>query len=301
VVGASVSDPKQPRIENAPEPDRAVRFSLLYRGHRFELRPGTLMLGRGAGCQLVLDDALVSRKHAQIVVKPEGAVLEDLGSVNGVFVNGERVSGNRPLRDGDRIVIGQQEIVVFAAATPSLLPESPTTRLSADTLVGASRDELMLAVPNLGASSQESEATHQGDALALLGGVVDKMLAMGRGEESERVIGSYLRSFLVTARKSRSAERESAEKAVAYAVKLASATKRAEWAEYPFELFQVLARPLPTAVVDQLYTVLRQVPSVRVSLIRDYVSTLRAAADRFGPADRFLLQRIEGLERLASA
>lgn len=292
--------PKQPPPAAPAQKDEPVaRFSLLFRGHRFELTPGTMLVGRGAGCQLIIDDALVSRRHAKIHVSPGSAVLEDLGSVNGVFINGERLSGSRPLRDGDRIVIGQQEILVFATRAVSLLPESPTARLNADTLVGASREQLLGLTS--GAEGLEAEPTHQGDAIELLGGVVDKMLAMGRGEEAERVIAAYLRTYLSKVRKSRSATPEVAEKAARYAVKLAAATRRAEWAEFPFELYHVLVRPMPAAVVDHLYTVLRQVPSVRVSLIRDYVAGLRSVADRFGPADRFLLQRIAGLERLVSA
>ena len=179
------------------------------------------------------------------------------------------------------------------------MPESPTARLNADTLVGATREQLLGL--SGGGESLEAEPTHQGDALELLGGVVDKMLAMNRGEEAERVLASFLKSYLANVRKARTAAPEVAEKAARYAVKLAAVTRRAQWAEYPFELYHVVVRPMPAAVVDHLYTVLRQVPDVRVSLIRDYVASLRSAADRFGPADRFLVQRIAGLERLASA
>jgi pSer/pThr/pTyr-binding forkhead associated (FHA) protein len=293
-----VTDPRRtdPVVRELESAERPVRFSLLYRGHRFELKPGTVVIGRGTGCQLVLDDALVSRKHAELEVTAGAAVLVDLGSVNGVFVNGIRVQGRRPLVDGDKLVIGQQEVTIFAAVNPSLLPESPTGRLSADTLVGL--ESPLLKQP---AVSDESEATHQGDALGLLGGVVDKVLALGRGEEAERIIGPYLRNYLATAQKAQTTTPEAAEKAVAYAVKLASATRKGEWVDYAFALYTVCKRPLPGAVVEQLYTVLRQVSGVNISLLRGYVAVLRSVSARLGPNERFLAQRIEGLERLASA
>lgn len=285
-----------PVVREREPSDRVVRFSLLYRGHRFELRPGTLVIGRGTGCQLVLDDALVSRKHAEIEVTPTTAVLVDLGSVNGVFINGVRVSGRRPLVDGDKLVIGQQEITLFAAVAPSLLPESPTGRLSADTLVG-----LESPLAPAAKAADESESTHQGDALALLGGVVDKVLALGRGDEAERIIGPYLRNYLTTSQKAQSATTEAAEKAVFYAMKLAVATRKGEWIDYVFALYSICKRPLPGPVVEQLYTVLRQVSGVNINVLRDYVAVLRGVSARLGPNERFLAQRIEGLERLASA
>jgi hypothetical protein len=298
MVSGSVSDGRRthPVVKELEEHERPVRYSIVYRGHRFELRPGKLVIGRGTGCQLVLDDALVSRKHAEIDVTPRSAELVDLGSVNGVFVNGVRVDGKQPLSDGDRVVIGQQEISVFAAVTPSLLPESPTARISADTLVGL---ESPLALPK--APSDEAEPTHQGDALALLGGVVDKVLALGRGDEGERILGPYLRNYLATAQRTGSVSSEGAEKAVAYALKLAMATRRGEWVDYSFALYTVCRRPLPGPVVDQLYTVLRQASGANLSVLRDYVAVLRSVSTQLSPNERFVAQRIEGLERLASA
>jgi hypothetical protein len=285
-----------PLIIDPDAPASPVRFSILYRGHRFELRPGTLLLGRGTACQLVLDDPLVSRKHAQIQVDERQAVLEDLGSVNGVYVNGDRVEGSRVLADGDRIVIGHQELTLFAASGRRMPPESPTARLNADTLVGLDAQAM------IGETRQgESEATHQGDALALLGGVVDKVLALGRGEEAERIIGSYLRNYLTTVQNQGFTGSDSAEKAVGYAVKLAAATKKGEWVDYGFRLYSVTQKPLPGPIVEQLYRVIRQVSGANLDVLRDYVEILRSVSARLGPNERFLAQRIEGLVRLASA
>lgn len=284
----------EPMMKDPVISEGSVRFSLVYRGHRFELRPGTLVIGRGTGCQLVLDDALVSRKHAEVEVSEGRATLVDLGSVNGAFVNGIRVNGRQSLADGDKIMIGQQEISVVAIHAPSLLPESPTGRLSAETLVGI---ESPIAIQ--ARRDDESEPTHQGDALTLLGGVVDKVLALGRGDEAERIIGPYLRNYLAAAQKANAASAEAAEKAVGYAMKLAAATRKGEWIDYAFALYTVCKRPLPGAVVEQLYTLMRQASSVNLSLLRDYVAVLRSVSARLGPNERFLAQRIEGLERLA--
>ena len=70
-----------------------VRFWLEYQGHTLELRSGAVVVGRSSSCHIVLDDGLVSRRHAQFVVTAKTAVIEDFGSVNGVYVNGERITG----------------------------------------------------------------------------------------------------------------------------------------------------------------------------------------------------------------
>ena len=58
-----------PRMDQAQEPARnAQRFWLEYQGRTFELRPGEILIGRSSNCHLVLDDGLVSRRHAQIVI-----------------------------------------------------------------------------------------------------------------------------------------------------------------------------------------------------------------------------------------
>ena len=88
-----------------------VRFWLEYQGHSLELRAGAVVVGRSSSCHVVLDDGLVSRRHAQFLVTAKVAAVEDFGSVNGVFVNGERISGQCPLRDGDRVQIGKQDFL----------------------------------------------------------------------------------------------------------------------------------------------------------------------------------------------
>jgi pSer/pThr/pTyr-binding forkhead associated (FHA) protein len=65
----------------------------------------TLRVGRSPACDIVLDDVSVSRRHAVIVHRGGRAVILDDRSLNGVFVNGERV-GEAALSDGDGIAIG---------------------------------------------------------------------------------------------------------------------------------------------------------------------------------------------------
>jgi hypothetical protein len=63
-------------------------------------------IGRAAGCELQIEAGSVSRHHALILVGPREAIIEDLNSTNGIFVNGRKVS-RQPLSDGDAVTIGE--------------------------------------------------------------------------------------------------------------------------------------------------------------------------------------------------
>jgi pSer/pThr/pTyr-binding forkhead associated (FHA) protein len=277
------------------------RFVLERRGGRISLRPGSILLGRSNDCQLVLDDSLVSRKHALLVVKTDEVRIKDLGSANGVYVNGARIQDSVQLRAGDRVVIGQEEMVLQVSSFSVQEPASRSRRMLAETLHGDPAQVLVQTSPSSPVPSvraDDSEATQHGQALDLLGGVAEKVLALGRGEEAERILSNSLQTLLQKAKEADGIELEAAEKAAHYATKLAAATGKGRWIDYSIELFALQKRPLPGAVIDQLYAILRNTSGVSLSLFREYVETLHAAQGRFGPNDRFLAHRIEGLERL---
>ncbi|HEY3866110.1 MAG TPA: DUF3662 and FHA domain-containing protein [Solirubrobacteraceae bacterium] len=90
---------------------RAARALLAVGGRRLIVPPGGGTIGRSRECEIVLDDAGASRRHAEIRPEPAGWALRDLASTNGVRVNGRAVHGTQPLRQGDRVEIGSTEIV----------------------------------------------------------------------------------------------------------------------------------------------------------------------------------------------
>ena len=65
-------------------------------------------------------------------------------------------------------------------------------------------------------------------------------------------------------------------------------------------LFTAVHRPIPAPLVDELHVVLRKTTAIDLASLRAYVDLLREGSTAFGPAERFLIQRIEGLERLAA-
>lgn len=73
----------------------------------YDLDQPVIRIGRVAGMDIQIDDVSISRRQAEIQQDGDHWVVRDIGSSNGTFVNGERLAGDRPLKAGDEIAIGQ--------------------------------------------------------------------------------------------------------------------------------------------------------------------------------------------------
>lgn len=81
-------------------------------GSRFELSNDITRLGRHPDSEIFLDDITVSRRHAEVQRTAEGYAIADSGSLNGTYVNQERVD-RATLRHGDEVQIGKFRLVFF--------------------------------------------------------------------------------------------------------------------------------------------------------------------------------------------
>jgi pSer/pThr/pTyr-binding forkhead associated (FHA) protein len=82
-------------------------------GARFALTDVVTQLGRHPDSEISLDDITVSRRHAEIERTTSGYVVRDAGSLNGTYVNQQRIDGATPLRHGDEVQIGKFRLVFF--------------------------------------------------------------------------------------------------------------------------------------------------------------------------------------------
>lgn len=116
VIGAQEADALRARYEPVVRVPRARLLVLdspaLQAGSMLEVAAPT-RLGRGGENAVRLDgDEFVSTRHALLEPRPDGLWVEDLGSTNGTFVNGARVTSARLLRTGDVLRIGQTDLRV---------------------------------------------------------------------------------------------------------------------------------------------------------------------------------------------
>ncbi|MDD9943893.1 MAG: DUF4388 domain-containing protein [Myxococcales bacterium] len=104
----------------------AMRFiSGKYQGGEFPLPPNSeIVVGRSSDLDMVLVEDMVSRRHAKIMVNGDKVSIQDLGSTNGTFVNGERIK-QVELSDGDRVLIGTSIIkLVTSDMAAAIAPDS---------------------------------------------------------------------------------------------------------------------------------------------------------------------------------
>ena len=275
-----------------------MRFRLRYLQHDLELNEGTFAVGRNASCQLSLDDPLVSRRHAIFELQGGGVTIEDLNSRNGVIVNGHRIETKVNLNVGDRILIGSQELTLLAAREGVNATGGGVGKM---TLPKMKLNTPSSGFPNVSIDSDpEPSMVRRADQFKLLSGVAEKALAMGKAGEAERLLASALADVIEATRAGRPLPPTLVDQAAKFSAKLATATGTGGWADYVIELYAAQKRPCPAHVIDELYNAMRKVTAVDLNRLRGYVAMLRQSLPRYGPAERFLFQRLEGLERLAA-
>jgi pSer/pThr/pTyr-binding forkhead associated (FHA) protein len=84
-------------------------------GTVYALEGDQLNIGRDSSNEIPVNDAEVSRRHARLTFQGGKFVLEDMGSTNGTFVNGQRLTGPRVLKSGEVISLGEQIVFVYEA------------------------------------------------------------------------------------------------------------------------------------------------------------------------------------------
>jgi pSer/pThr/pTyr-binding forkhead associated (FHA) protein len=262
-----------------------VRCWIRLGAHDIELRIGETLIGRHDSCHVVLDDALASRRHAALRFDGKSVLIEDLGSVNGVLVNGKRIRNSQTLVDGDEIKLGNQQLSIQLGASAGARPSRNK--------VGATT---MARVPEP-PSGNFDEMTLVRDAatLGVLANAGSKALLLGNGEHAEALVSKSLLTMMEHVRLGRNVDHDTMETAACQALKLAQATRKASWLDYTVSLYSISDRVTPGTVVELLYETVKQTPDFEIDALRVYVARLTSRQESMPPAERFLVRRLEGL------
>src|SRR5687768_15511472 len=102
-------------MQSSPPRAEVTVHSPLFSPFRQPLQDSPVSIGRASECSIPIKDRYLSRRHAEIVAVDGSWLLKDLGSVNGTYLNGSRVQRDTPLKGGDRIRLGDTEIVFETA------------------------------------------------------------------------------------------------------------------------------------------------------------------------------------------
>jgi len=256
-----------------------------------ELRSGSLLIGRLSECDLVVEDTLVSRMHARVVVNAEGVSLEDLHSTNGVYVNGDRIM-QAALNVGDCAMIGAQELTFVELGTDPAPPRSSLPAPSADGPLEKAK------APDTPRSPEKAVAipiTARAEALDLLGTLARRLANEHKAEQAPRMLGPHLRGILRGASAGLVVPEPLSILASEYALDLAHWTSDSRWLDYVIELHLVTKRLLSAPMLAALQRAERWIGPVNRSLLEYYLTSF---GNRIKELDASEKRRLGVLRRL---
>lgn len=304
------------------------RFRLRYQSTNLEMPLGEFAIGRSSSCNLALADGLVSRKHAVLHIGPDAVVVEDLGSRNGVAVNGIRINSPRRLAHMDRVYIGSQELVLIDAAklreglketadyvvcgTCGAINGSAKRRCGecGRRLTSAAGETLVGTNSRVDSSSHAwgAEDTRTARALDVIAGIASKAIAMGRFEEAERMLMPHLDNILERALAHRplsDSEKDDPDVlfagATSYALQLAQGLKHTKWIDWVFRIHTATGRLMEAETIEALHNLVRNNNYSRPQFLRAYLRVVHNRSSDYGASERFLMRRLEGLEQVVTA
>ena len=82
-------------------------------GEMYKVAGEQMVIGRGQNAEIQIIDEGISRRHARVFVNGQSVLIEDCGSTNGTFLNGQKLGGREVLKDGDKIQVGSTTILKF--------------------------------------------------------------------------------------------------------------------------------------------------------------------------------------------
>ncbi|HVI02536.1 MAG TPA: FHA domain-containing protein [Enhygromyxa sp.] len=218
-----------------------------------KLPEGTLDVGRMADCWLTLDDDLISRYHARFHVSPDRVEVEDLGSRNGTYVNGERLEGKVGLHNADKVRIGR-EVITFVELDGSGVGEEEDHNDALRKTIGPGEDSKFPS---------------------LIGALVEKSLSMGKIKEAERY-ALALTNQLTSAKVE--VDHPTAVSAVGCLIALAEKGAGGIWIDRVFKLHAANRWVMQDAVIKRVRSALDRIPRVPGTGLVDYEAMLRSLA-----------------------
>ena len=238
-----------------------------------------VIVGRAPTCDVIISDPLVSREHALIRIGPNDVFIEDLGSSNGVYVNNVRITEPHQLCDGDRILVGTQELCVFAVTS---------RRQPSSVRVGVLRrsDRRGDPVPS----------TERLDPGSVLVRAAESLLEQGAAHEAEQMLADSLHRTLEAARTGHTLPPTVCADAAHRALSLATALGSGSWFDYAVELHYRAGRCMSIETAGALAEAGLAVSEVDRGLLRDYIAWLNASAASSSEDHEVLARFLESVQ-----
>ena len=275
-------------------------FWLQYGSSQVRLPEGEFTIGRSSSCDFEVSDPLISRRHAVFRVAGDSVTVHDLHSRNGVYVNGERIRAGCELSHEDRVAIGGQELTLLDLRE---WPRHETTALGDNTRSrhDTERSEIPSLISESSIPSSPEESTQQATGFGLATILARKAVALGRYEDAQRLLEPHLIELLARARDGKAIDAARMSEATRFALRLAEGLGERRWVDWVFALHSATLSVPESEAIEALHGVVRGISYRNAESLRVYLETIGARRTALSAPERFLLQRIEGLERVVSA
>jgi hypothetical protein len=288
---------------------RVARYRLRFLLQEFDLPRGITLIGRSLDCQVTIEDPLVSRQHARIVIDDDGPRIEDLGSRNGVKLNGVTIRQTNALKDGDRLRIGTQDLV-FCRVEPVDAAHAKTTgvlRLCANCRLPYPRE--MPACPNCEATEQMDEETLSGSfgaekqrswSVQLLVEALERALLLDRVVDADRLVRratTQIEELAVAGSEVDAAQLASVADA---AMRTSLAGDDPTWSIWSADVYRRLGFVPPKPVLDRLLEVSEKFAGQLNGPVAALAERLGQPGTAVSPEHAEAIARLEQLKRILS-
>lgn len=285
------------------------RFRLRFLLQEFDLPIGEVVIGRSPDCHITIEDPLISRRHAKIVVTATSCTFVDLGSRNGSRINGRYVRGPVVLSDADRIRLGAQELVFFEVGPARRAPRITGAMLFCSHC-GTPFPEGARICPHCGetpTSPAREDDTMSGVivgpprtwVLQLMGEMLERALATHRLAEAERILQRAVDEFNERKVAGEPVDGPQLTQIADYALRLAQLKRDPSWVRWVIETFKTVDQMPSTPVVERLIEV-RELPGVP-AMIAEVVERWRRQTHGLNSEQIAALTRLDALARSGSS
>lgn len=267
-----------------------------------DLPKGDILIGRSANCNLTIDDPLVSRSHARIVITDEGAFVEDAGSRNGIRVDGRTIRGRTPLRDGSRIRLGTQEVLLRVVDQATSQP--PRRRATGFMIhckaCGLPHSTDAVTCPNCGndpveaGEEEPTTTTEQAWSIELLAETMHRAQALGRREDIERLL---IQARGVLESNSVTIDRRRIDQLADGAIRFASEGDSLEWARWALTLYSKRGIAPGLEISQQISSLPPSARNTLAPAFSDVLTSLRPEAAGGEQVDEATMELLRQLSR----
>ena len=259
-----------------------ARFRLRFLLHEMDLPLGELVIGRSAICGLTIDDPLVSRSHARLIVEANHVFIEDAGSRNGIRVNGRTISGRLEIGDGVRFRVGTQELMLRRMEESiAMAPRRPATGF----MIHCSSCGLPFSTeagecPHCGVekevnSDEPTTTTEQAWSIELVAETIHRARALGRNDNLERLL---IQARAVLDSVSVSVDRRRLDQLADGAIRFSSQSGDVDWARWALSLYSKRGMVPGYEVSQQLSSLPPEARSTLAPAVNKLVASVRPPA-----------------------